>query len=180
MMERALRVVPANIESRVMLADFLAHAGRLDEAAASYKGIIASEPSDARPRHGLADVLKRRGDIGGAIDALRKAYELEEDEAGTQAMAGAQTEGDYDRALLAVARVRLERLQELRKTRYVSPLETARLHAQVGDREQALDGLQQALIERSPGIVLLKVDRAWDPIRLDPRFATLVKQVGIP
>ena len=180
MMERALRVDPANIESRVMLADFLAHAGRLDEAAASYKGIIASEPSDARPRHGLADVLKRRGDISGAIDALRKAYELEEDEAATQALAGAQTEGDYDRALLAVARARLERLQELRKTRYISPLETARLHAQVGDREQALDGLQQALIERSPGIVLLKVDRAWDPIRLDPRFATLVKQVGIP
>jgi hypothetical protein len=68
----------------------------------------------------------------------------------------------------------------LRKTRYVSPLEIARLHAQVGDRDRALDGLQQALIERSPGIVFLKVDRAWDPIRLDSRFATLVKQVGIP
>ena len=179
-MERALRVDPANLESRVMLADFLAQAGRLDAAVASYKGIITSEPGDPRPRHGLADVLRRRGDIPGAIDALRKAYELEEDEAGVQAIAGAQTEDDYDRVLLTVARARLERLQELRTTRYVSPLEIARLHAQVGDRDRALDGLQQALIERSPGIVLLKVDRAWDPIRLDPRFATLVKQVGIP
>ena len=179
-MERALRVDPANVESRVMLADFQAQAGRLDEAVASYKGIIASEPGDTRPRHGLADVLKRRGDITGAIDALGKAYELEEDDVGVRAMADARTEEDYDRAQVIVARARLAWLLQQRQTRYVSPLEIARLHAQVGDRDEALDGLQQALIERSPGIVLLKVDRAWDPIRLDARFATLVKQVGIP
>jgi hypothetical protein len=36
------------------------------------------------------------------------------------------------------------------------------------------------LIDRSPGIVLLKVDRAWDSVRSDPRFARLVTNVGAP
>jgi hypothetical protein len=29
-------------------------------------------------------------------------------------------------------------------------------------------------------LVLLKVDRAWDRIRADPRFAAVVRTVGIP
>ena len=29
-------------------------------------------------------------------------------------------------------------------------------------------------------LVLLRVDRAWDSVRDDPRFAAAVKRVGIP
>ena len=56
----------------------------------------------------------------------------------------------------------------------------ARLQAQVGDREKAFAGLSLALAERSAGLVLLKVDRAWDRIRDDARFAAIVRRVGIP
>ena len=48
LLERALHVDPGNLESRIMLADFLSHAGRLDEAASRYETIAAK--SRARPR----------------------------------------------------------------------------------------------------------------------------------
>ncbi len=79
-----------------------------------------------------------------------------------------------------MARVRLGDLRALAKERYVSPLDLARLEAEVGEKEKAFQHLEAAFVEHSPGIVLLKVDTAWDRIRDDARFAALVKKVGIP
>ena len=180
LMERALRVDPGNIESRVMMGDFLAQAGRLNEAATYYRSIVDAEPLEARPLFGLAEVLKRRGDVKGAIDVLRKAYELTMEEQGVQALATARTETDYASAAVTVARGRLADLETFTKERYVSPLDLAQLQAQIGEREQAFASLNKAVAERSAGLVLLKVDRAWDRIRDDPRFAAIVRQVGIP
>jgi hypothetical protein len=62
----------------------------------------------------------------------------------------------------------------------VPPIDLARLHAQVGDREQALAGLEGVVNEPYTGLLLLKVDQAWDSMRTDPRFAAVVRRVGIP
>jgi eukaryotic-like serine/threonine-protein kinase len=179
-MERALRVDPGNLESRVMLGDFLAHAGRLGDALEYHRAIAEVAPSDARPQFALADILRRRGDMAGAIDALRKAYELSDEKAGTDALALARSEQDIDKAEVAVARARLSDREELAKNRYISPLEFARLHAIAGDRARAFLYLEQAVAERSSMLVTLKVDHAWDRIRGDQRFAAVVRRVGIP
>ena len=180
LMERALRVDPGNLVLRNTIGNFLAHAGRLDEAIDYYRAALEVEPSDPRPLFGLADVLKRRGDIRGAIETRRKAYELSGEEDGATALATARTEEDYENAERAVARFRLEELEALARERYVSPLDLARLYAEVGDREKAFASLEAAVAERSGGLVFLKVERAWDGIRDDPRFASLVRRVGIP
>ena len=99
---------------------------------------------------------------------------------GARALAPAKTETDYEGAEVAVARSRLLELEELAKERYVSPLDLARLQAQAGEGEKAFTSLGAALSEKSPGLVFLKVDRAWDRVRNDPRFAALVRRVGIP
>jgi TolB-like protein len=180
LLERALRLDPGNLESRVMKADFLAQAGRLNEAIADYRSIVVAEPMHWRALFGLADVLSRRGDLNGAIDALRKAYQLTGEDVGVQALAAARSEKDYEAAQIAVARARLDDYEALAKERYVSPLDLARLHAQVGNREKAFASLAAAVAERSVMLVLLKVDRSWDRIRDDRRFAAIVREVGIP
>jgi len=180
LMERALVVDPDNLESRVMHADFLAQAGRLDEAVTEYKAIVAAAPQDSRPLYGLADVLKLRGDMPGAIQTLAKAYELSDEFTGTHALASARTDAEYEAAEVAVARARLADLEGQSKSRYVSPLDIARLQAQIGNRDKAFASLNLALSERSMGLVHLKVDRAWDRIRDDPRFVAVVRRVGIP
>jgi TolB-like protein/Tfp pilus assembly protein PilF len=180
LVERSLRTDPGNLESRINLADFLAHAGRLDESVAQYRAVIDTDPTSPSPHYGLAQALKLRGDVKGAIAALKKAYELDTEERGVAALANARTAEDLARAEAAVTRARLVDLEALAKERYVSPLELARLHAQLGEREPAFTQLGEALAERSPSLVLLKADRAWDRIRDDPRFARLVAAVGIP
>jgi eukaryotic-like serine/threonine-protein kinase len=180
LMERALRVDPGNVETKINLGDFLTQAGRLQEAIGHYKAAVEAEPSNPQPLFGLAEVLKRLGDARGAIDTLRKAYVLSGEEAGAKALAAARTEKDYENAEVAVARLRLGDLETLAQERYVSPLDLARLQAQVGDREKAFSSLEAAFAERSAGLVYLKVDRAWDRIRDDARFAALVRRVGIP
>lgn len=179
-MERALQADPDNLESRINLGDFLAHAGRLEEAARHYRAIVEMDPTNSSPLFGLADVLKRLGDLTGAIAALRSAYELTEEEAGVRALLGARTERDYENAEIVVARARLAALEALAKERYVSPLDMARLHAKLGERRKAFALLEEAHAVRLPGLLFLKVDRAWDPIRDDARFAAFVRRVGIP
>ena len=180
LVERALRLDPGNLESRINLADYLAHAGRLDEAVAQYKAVVDTDPANPSPLYGLADVLKRRGDATGAIAALRKAYELSGEERGTAALAKARTPQDLEKAELAVNRARLADLEPLARERYVSPLDFARLEAQIGEREAAFTHLEAAFADRTPGLLFLKVDHAWDRVRDDARFAALVRRVGIP
>jgi len=178
--EKARRDDPGNLILTNVTGDFLAQSGRLNEAIGLYRAAIEAEPSDPRALFGLAEILRRQGDAKGAIEALRKAYELSGEEEGVKALATARTEKDYENAEVAVARARLTDLESLAKARYVSPLDLARLQAQVGEREKAFVSLEAAFGERSAGLVLLKVDRAWDRIRDDPRFAALVRRVGIP
>lgn len=180
LMDAGLLDDPGNVETRTMRADFLAQAGQLDAAIAGYRGIVESEPGHPGPRFGLAEVLKRKGDVTGAIEALRKAYELTEEQEGVDALSSARSEQDYENAEVVVARRRLADLEALGQERYVSPLDVARLHARVGDREKAFADLEKAFGERSPGLVFLKIDRVWDRIRDDSRFADLVRRVGIP
>jgi hypothetical protein len=76
--------------------------------------------------------------------------------------------------------VQLEALKARDATSYTSPLEFARVYAQLGDKEQAFNYLDAAFIDRSPGLVFLKVDRAWDLVRDDPRFSEAISKVGLP
>ena len=122
LVQRALVVDPGNLESRVMLGNFLLQAGRLDEALGVYAAIAAEEPEDSRPLFGIADVYKRRGDFARAAEARRKAYELEGDEDAARAFAGATTEAGYAKAEITVARARLRDLQDLSTQRFVSPV----------------------------------------------------------
>ena len=81
---------------------------------------------------------------------------------------------------MAVARARVADLQAAARDHYVSPFLIARQQAMAGEREAALASLDAALEERLPGLMYMKVDRAWDKVRDDPRFAAVVRRVGIP
>lgn len=178
--QRALVVDPGNLESRVMLGNFQLQAGRLDDALRTFDTIATEVPDDARPLFGAAEVHKRRGEFVRAAEARRRAYELEGDEAGAKAFAQVKSEAEYARAEMSAARDYLRYLEQVATQRYIEPLDLARAHAQIGNREQALRLLEQSIDEPYIGLALLKVDQAWDSVRDDPRFAAVVKKLGIP
>jgi serine/threonine-protein kinase len=178
-MERARSLDPGNVVFTVASGDFRAQAGRFGEAVGLYRAAIDAEPEDPRAWFGLAAIFRSRGETARAIESLRKAFALGGEQEGAEALAGAATAADYDAVQLRVARVRFAETEALARTRYVSPLDTARLAAMAGEKERALAGLDAALKEHSPGLVFLNVDRAWDAVRGDPRFAAVVRKVGL-
>ncbi|MEP7316688.1 MAG: adenylate/guanylate cyclase domain-containing protein [Sphingomicrobium sp.] len=56
----------------------------------------------------------------------------------------------------------------------------ARIYAQVGDTNRAFDALDRAWEVRDSGLSDLKTEPFLDPIRNDPRYATLVEKIGFP
>jgi serine/threonine-protein kinase len=79
----------------------------------------------------------------------------------------------------AEARRILAELTEARSRRVVSAWGIAALHASLGDVDEAYRWLDIAAEERAPGLILLRVHPRLDPIRSDPRYAPLVRRVGL-
>jgi tetratricopeptide (TPR) repeat protein len=79
----------------------------------------------------------------------------------------------------AVAKT-IEFRQRERKTRYFSALIIASFYADQGDREHAFQWLDIAYREHDWLLIGLNTYFQFDPIRSDPRFAELVRKVGLP
>jgi eukaryotic-like serine/threonine-protein kinase len=74
----------------------------------------------------------------------------------------------------------IEVRQTQRKTGYSSAYAIAQLYADLGDKDQAFRWLNTACQERDSSLEGLKTDFLLDPLRSDPRFAELVRKVGLP
>jgi tetratricopeptide (TPR) repeat protein len=78
------------------------------------------------------------------------------------------------------ARALLTQLEASSPSRYVSACDLAAVYAALHESEAALDWLEKAVEEQSPRIVELALDPVFDPLRGDPRFADLLRRVGLP
>jgi len=63
--------------------------------------------------------------------------------------------------------------------RYISPLEIAPIYAALGDHDSALRWIGKAIDERVGALIYLNADRAFDPLRNDPRFQVDLKRVNL-
>jgi TolB-like protein len=70
--------------------------------------------------------------------------------------------------------------QAQRKTGYFSAFDIAALYADLGDKEQAFHWLDIAYQEHDWELIILNTTFAFDPLRSDPRFAQMVRKVGLP
>jgi hypothetical protein len=127
-------------------------------------------------------VRRAQGRFDDAIAARRTAHALRgdsDDELDAALSDAVGKEGYLQIERTAVRRLELRTLMRRRRNAYASPLDFARAYAQLDEGDRAFDSLDQAVEERSPGLVFLNVDRAWDSIRADPRFAAVVRRVGL-
>jgi Flp pilus assembly protein TadD len=79
------------------------------------------------------------------------------------------------------ARGVLRELEDLaRQRKYVSQVIVAAIQAALGDRDRALSSVEKAREERCPWLLLgLTVDPRLDSLRGEPRFKSLVNQIGL-
>jgi serine/threonine protein kinase len=74
----------------------------------------------------------------------------------------------------------IEELNALSKLRFVPGFYFALVYAGLEDKDQAFAWLEKTCEERFIRLVYLNIEAFWDPLRSDPRFAKLLRRVGMP
>jgi TolB-like protein/Tfp pilus assembly protein PilF len=79
----------------------------------------------------------------------------------------------------AGARRALADLHRVAQSRYVSSVYFAAIQLGLGEKSNALDGLERAYQERNDYLAYLAVDPIADPLRSEPRFTDLLHKIGV-
>jgi hypothetical protein len=115
-----------------------------------------------------------------AIAETMEAYDLQGNQDAADLFREAKDAAGYQEARSIIARSALESLTELAKQKYVSPMDFARLHARLNEKDQAFEWLEKAFKERSSQLIYIRVMDDFKNLRSDPRFNDLVKRIGLP
>src|ERR1700719_923377 len=78
------------------------------------------------------------------------------------------------------ARQALDKLEQLNRHQHLDASVIAWAYLGMGDNEQTFSWLERGYREHSPILQYIKVHPFFDPLRGDPRFADLVRRVGLP
>ena len=198
-LERARQLDPLSLIISVTAVWPLANLGRYDEAIRQVEKIIEMHPEvadvkaylhelrgevylrDRRYDEAVTEMLQGYwtrtlcGDSDEVRDVLKRAYAL-------SGMMG------YRQKQLELAKKKYATDVDLAKKRspprYVSPYRLAELHARVGEKDQAFVVLEQCVRNRDESLLWLKAESLkgnspWEGIRSDPRFANLLRRIGL-
>ena len=207
-LRRAIELSPSLALAHFQLEVSLARRGRLDESLEEILKARERDPlSSIIARHvALPYYLKR--DYVRALELLRQANELGPalstpweigiyiqnrlfDEALAE-LEKAKRERKSDPILIystgmvyAAQGKRAEALQIIKELEEMSGANLdeahwiAKIYAALNEKEQAFSWLERGLATGAIG-AFYKVEPVWDPIRTDPRFADLLRRMGIP
>ncbi len=71
-------------------------------------------------------------------------------------------------------------VEELSSHTYVDFYQLATIYAGLGEKDEAFRMLEKGYEERSAGMLYLAIDPFWDGMRSDPRYADLLRRIGLP
>ncbi len=154
----------------------LFEARHYDEAIRAMRAVVGVRPEDASAYWYLGFALIANDQPEEAIPVLEKALSVSERSPGVmgvliRAYAHAGRRSDALRVL--------EELKKRSQTGYVPAGAFVNAYLGLGDKEQAFAWMERAYQERSNLLQFLKVHPFFDPLRSDPRFANLVRRVGL-
>src|SRR5262245_41732913 len=72
----------------------------------------------------------------------------------------------------------IHELEQVSKDCYVSPVSIAAVCTGLGDKDRALDLLEESYRERCNNLVFINVHPAFDNLRSDARFTSLIQRMG--
>jgi TolB-like protein/Flp pilus assembly protein TadD len=168
---RAITLDPLNFHVYRGVGIALGDARRYPEAIAAFKTSISLEPSYVRNHALLGQVYYAMGDF----EAARSAC----------AVASADIAGQFCLAMTyqrlgrrGDAEAMLQRLESSDGEK--GAYDYACIYAQWGDKANALHWLERAVQLRDSGLLYLKVDSDLDPLRDEPRFQAIERDLKFP
>jgi tetratricopeptide (TPR) repeat protein len=154
-------------------------ARRYDETVAVCKKVVSEDPTYALAHRNLAYAYWGKRMYPQVIEEWKAFGQVSGDRNDSE-FASAMEQGFRSAGWKGALTKGIEIRQAQRKTGYSSAYNIAALYADLGDKDQAFRWLNTAYQERDWGLVGLKTNFLFDPIRSDPRFAELVRKVGLP
>jgi TolB-like protein/DNA-binding winged helix-turn-helix (wHTH) protein/Tfp pilus assembly protein PilF len=180
--KKAVELDPLSVPIQSFSGRTYLWARRYDEALAEFQKAAQMNPNFVLNHERLAHLYTYVGKFGDAITEETKARML----AGEDPKL-ALTKEDALRTALASrgARGYWETLLEFSNAKenppqaYVGTYDIVILYARLEEKQKALKSLEQSYSERQLRITELGIEPAFDPLRSDPRFQTLLRRVGL-
>jgi serine/threonine protein kinase len=170
-MKRAKDLDPLAPQVNIGLLTIYLYKRQYADATRECRRLLELEPSHAVGRYALARIDLMEGRPQQAIDELKAVVAANSYPGLVADLAHAYAStGNRSEALRT-----LDRWRALKGT----PEEAAHVYAALGDKQEAMRLLEQAYSERSPGLVWLKVDPRFEALGGEPRFADLLKRLGL-
>ena len=170
--DRAIALDPLNPDAYFLRGFCLYGLRRFEDAIQAFGKALALAPQRTRPRYWIAfcqTLLNRLGEAQAALTGV-PAEDLFRQTA--EALIAARS-GDGAGAYAQIAKIRSTGSDQL-------AFQYAEIYAQIGDLDHAIASLDKAVEVGDPGLQLLKRDPFLDPIRRDPRYASLLKRLKFP
>jgi serine/threonine protein kinase/tetratricopeptide (TPR) repeat protein len=172
----ALAFDPLSLGLHVTLGRCLYFARRYDEALAKFQAILEIEPTHVPTHWDLGKVYQQMNRNLESAAILEQGMRL----AGRMPMllmfAGSAYArlGERERALGIAAELR-----GISERRYISPMYEAHVRTALGDLVEGFKLYEEAYKQRSFWMLFTRVEPHWDPLRQDPRYLALLKQLKL-
>ena len=203
--QQAVTLGPGNARAMLPAGPFLVFMGHTDTGIATTRRVVVIDPLNPQTHHslGLALLYARRYEE--AVAAFGQVVSLDPEEPEGYSGRGyahlllgnaerarescaATPEHGFNQSCLALANDRLGRHAdaETALARLKALMGSgaaygyATIYAQRGDLGEALNWLETALRLRDPFLVLLKTDPLMDPLRKEPRFQVVMRELKFP
>ena len=174
-LKRGLDFDPLSIVVTTDLGWAYYHARQYDAAIEQLKKALEMDKGFAWAHNLLGFAYLKQGDYKNSLAEIQSAVDLS---------------GRQSAYLASLARVNavmgnkkavgkiLDELTGVSKQRYISPYYVAAIYAATNDKEESFKWLQKAYEERDLNLVYVNADPAFDGLRSDARFATLLANIG--
>jgi serine/threonine protein kinase/Flp pilus assembly protein TadD len=151
-------------------------ARRYDEALGQFRETLEMDPNFSVAYLYQGEVYLSQAMWKEAIDAFQKGVALSPESTFAVGSLGSAygMSGQKDKALKI-----MQRLDELEKERYVSPLYRAMISMGLAENDQSFEHLEKAYLERESYLTFLKEWPLFDSLRSFPRFAALLEKIDL-
>jgi TolB-like protein/DNA-binding winged helix-turn-helix (wHTH) protein/Tfp pilus assembly protein PilF len=174
-LRHAQELDPLSLIISADIGGLLGLARRYDDAAAQLQSTLRMDPNFLLAHLELASIFIYQQKHAEAADHVRKALELAPGSLWAQGLLGATyaLNGQRDKAQKVMETIQ-HSPHSKEAAHYVAIIATG-----LGDKDAAFRWLQVARDERSGSLILMKITPYWDPLRSDPRFGSLLHDVGL-
>ena len=153
--------------------------GNFDEAIATCQKVAAENPTFAQVHFCLIGAYWGKGMYAEVVEQYKIMGQLSGDPKDVE-FASALEQGFHAGGWKGALTKGVEVRQAQRKASYSSAYDIADLYAGLGDKDETFRWLNAAYEERDYQMEGLRTDFRLDPMHSDPRFAELVRKVGLP